>query len=173
MLLPFERIYAIRKHHAILPHWLYQIWYPINLQFSFKMQILSTMLIIYTSIEFIMQPGGYLNINMSSHQHRDFPYKVIKSYNWQSHDCLIFVMEIPIPVKSIDIETAQIAKFVGPTWGPPGSCWPQMGPILAPWTLLSGRAPGLLQCREFNIQILQNLQPFQSFHHFEIVYKAW
>ena len=25
-----------------------------------------------------------------------------------------------------------------PTWGPPGSCRPQMGPMLAPWTLLSG-----------------------------------
>ena len=33
----------------------------------------------------------------------------------------------------------QIAKFMGPTWGPPGSCRPQMGPMLAPWTLLSGR----------------------------------
>ena len=32
----------------------------------------------------------------------------------------------------------QIAKFMGPTWVPPGSCWPQMGPMLAPWTLLSG-----------------------------------
>ena len=32
----------------------------------------------------------------------------------------------------------QIAKFTGPTWGPAGSCRPQMGPILAPWTLLSG-----------------------------------
>ena len=32
----------------------------------------------------------------------------------------------------------QIAKFMGQTWGPPGSCWPQMGPMLAPWTLLSG-----------------------------------
>ena len=31
----------------------------------------------------------------------------------------------------------QIATFVGPTWGPPGSCRPQMGPMLAPWTLLS------------------------------------
>ena len=31
----------------------------------------------------------------------------------------------------------QIAKFLGPTWGPPGSCRPQMGPMLAPWTLLS------------------------------------
>ena len=28
-----------------------------------------------------------------------------------------------------------IAKFMGPAWGPPGSSWPQMGPMLAPWTL--------------------------------------
>ena len=34
---------------------------------------------------------------------------------------------------------AQVAKFMGPTWGPPGSCRPQMGPMLARWTLLSGR----------------------------------
>ena len=33
---------------------------------------------------------------------------------------------------------SQIAKFMGPTWGPSGSCRPQMGPMLAPWTLLSG-----------------------------------
>ena len=33
---------------------------------------------------------------------------------------------------------AQIAKFMGPTWGPPGFCRPQMGPMLAPLTLLSG-----------------------------------
>ena len=34
----------------------------------------------------------------------------------------------------------QLARFMGPTWGPPGSCRPQMGPMLAPWTLLSGSA---------------------------------
>ena len=34
--------------------------------------------------------------------------------------------------------TSQKAKFMGPIWGPPGSCRPQMGPMLAPWTLLSG-----------------------------------
>ena len=28
--------------------------------------------------------------------------------------------------------------FMGPAWDPPGSCRPQMGPMLAPWTLLSG-----------------------------------
>ena len=38
---------------------------------------------------------------------------------------------------STDGIATQIAKFVGPTWGPPGSCRPQMGPMLAPWTLLS------------------------------------
>ena len=34
-------------------------------------------------------------------------------------------------------QLSQIAKFMGPTWGPPGSCRPQMGPMLATWTLLS------------------------------------
>ena len=33
---------------------------------------------------------------------------------------------------------SQIAKFMGLPWGPPGSCRTQMGPMLAPWTLLSG-----------------------------------
>ena len=32
----------------------------------------------------------------------------------------------------------QIVKFMGPTWGPPGCCRSQMGPLLAPWILLSG-----------------------------------
>ena len=36
----------------------------------------------------------------------------------------------------------QIEKFMGPTWGPPGSCRPQMGPMLAPWILLSGSIGG-------------------------------
>ena len=35
-------------------------------------------------------------------------------------------------------ENVQLTKFIGPTWGPPGSCRPQMGPMLASWTLLSG-----------------------------------
>ena len=35
----------------------------------------------------------------------------------------------------------QIAKFMGPTWAPPGSCRPQVGPMPAPWTLLAGHVP--------------------------------
>ena len=30
------------------------------------------------------------------------------------------------------------SKVHGPTWGPHGSCQPQMGHMLAPWTWLSG-----------------------------------
>ena len=33
---------------------------------------------------------------------------------------------------------SQIVKFIGRTWCPPGSCRSQVGPMLAPWTLLSG-----------------------------------
>ena len=36
------------------------------------------------------------------------------------------------------LKVPQIAKFMCPTWGPPGSCRPQMGPMLSPWPLLSG-----------------------------------
>ena len=35
-------------------------------------------------------------------------------------------------------ENARITNFMGSTWGPPGSCRPKMGPMLAPRTLLSG-----------------------------------
>ena len=31
--------------------------------------------------------------------------------------------------------TTQIARFMGPTWGPPGSCQPQMGPHVDPMNL--------------------------------------
>ena len=34
------------------------------------------------------------------------------------------------------IRQTQIAKFMGPAWGPPGSCRPQMDAMLASWTLL-------------------------------------
>ena len=38
----------------------------------------------------------------------------------------------------IYLRTSLIATFMGPTWGPPGSCWPQMSFMLSPWALLSG-----------------------------------
>ena len=40
-----------------------------------------------------------------------------------------------------------IAKFMGPTWGPSGADSTQMGPMLAPWTLLS-TYPCILSCSQ-------------------------
>ena len=36
--------------------------------------------------------------------------------------------------------TALIARFMGPTWGPSGAETTQVGPMLVPWSLLSGSA---------------------------------
>ena len=36
-------------------------------------------------------------------------------------------------------KTALIKRFMGPTWGPSGADRTQLGPMLAPWTLLSGQ----------------------------------
>ena len=36
-------------------------------------------------------------------------------------------------------QTTLIARFVGPTWGPSVADRTQVGPMLAPWTLLSGK----------------------------------
>ena len=44
----------------------------------------------------------------------------------------------PVTLANHSVMRSHIAKFMGPIWGPSGSCRPQMGPMLAPWTLLSG-----------------------------------
>ena len=36
------------------------------------------------------------------------------------------------------VMTSLITSFMGPTWGPSGADRTQVGPMLAPWTLLSG-----------------------------------
>ena len=38
--------------------------------------------------------------------------------------------------------TSLIVWFMGPTWGPSGADRTQVGPMLAPWTLLSGTPAG-------------------------------
>ena len=38
----------------------------------------------------------------------------------------------------LQLHSTQIARFLWPTWSPPGPCRPQVGPMLAAWTLLSG-----------------------------------
>ena len=50
---------------------------------------------------------------------------------------MIYAIRVVITYPALVTMTSQIAKLMWPTSGPPGSCRPQMGPILAPWTLLS------------------------------------
>ena len=53
------------------------------------------------------------------------------------HHCCTF--SVTYLAESVNVcWVSQIAKFMGPAWGPPGSCRPQMCPMLTPWTLLSG-----------------------------------
>ena len=52
----------------------------------------------------------------------------------------VWIYKISSWWQKITCRQTQIAMSMGPTWGPPGSCQPQMGPILAPWPLLSGEA---------------------------------
>ena len=40
----------------------------------------------------------------------------------------------------VSLKLTLIARFMGPTWGPSGADRTQVGPMLAPWTLLSGKA---------------------------------
>ena len=58
---------------------------------------------------------------------------------------------------SIDSKTTQIAKFMGPTWGSPGSCRPQIGPILIPSTLLSGQVTRQPQFRDLTHMFLSTV----------------
>ena len=61
--------------------------------------------------------------------------------------CEVKVCALPLPSLSYSLSfQPQIAKFMGPTWGPPGSCRSQMGPVLALWTLLSGKT--ILICQK-------------------------
>ena len=59
--------------------------------------------------------------------------------HWYHDCCNLFSHWLKHSVLPHREKTNQIAKFMGPTWGPPGSYWPQMGPMLTPWTLLSGK----------------------------------
>ena len=68
----------------------------------------------------------------------------------------------PLPGITFYIRTwmfSQIAKFIGPTWGPQGSCRTQLGPTLAPWTLLLGLICNYREWRcEFRIWSKPQLQ---------------
>ena len=54
-------------------------------------------------------------------------------FNWV-RTAHIFVIKLGL----FDTKPSLIARFMGPTWGPSWANRTQVGPMLAPWTLLSG-----------------------------------
>ena len=56
--------------------------------------------------------------------------------SWFVCCCVMYPIMVFVFHKQADLNP-HIARLMRPTWGPPGSCRPQVGPILAPWTLLS------------------------------------
>ena len=57
------------------------------------------------------------------------------------------VMRKAFPCHNIvmSIDMSLIARFMGPTWGPSGAYRTQVGPMMAPWTLLSGVCCSFIQ----------------------------
>ena len=49
-----------------------------------------------------------------------------------------YTPSLPKHMNMWHLRSLLIAKFMGPTWGPSGADRTQVGPMLAPWTLLSG-----------------------------------
>ena len=60
----------------------------------------------------------------------------------QSHALVNYMLNgkiLSVPGAFVQFNThVQIAKIMGPTWGPPGSYRPQVGPMQVPWIFLSG-----------------------------------
>ena len=54
------------------------------------------------------------------------------------HKGPIILKALPCHDLIMDLSHTLIARFMGPTWGPSGADRTQVGPMLAPWTLLSG-----------------------------------
>ena len=66
-----------------------------------------------------------------------------KQIAWLIHSILLTFTCTNIPEI---YNTTLIARFMGPTWGPSGADRTQVGPMLAPWTLLSENNPNNGEC---------------------------
>ena len=69
----------------------------------------------------------------NSTEHRIFPFYYHGCKG--KHDTCIWIWHWQVQNNT---NTSLIARFMGPTWGPSGAARTQFGPMLAPWTFLSG-----------------------------------
>ena len=65
-------------------------------------------------------------------------YSYIVQFNVAS--CKTLYSHLVIGPSIISLRATQITKLMGPIWVPSGSCNPQLGPMLAPWILISWNA---------------------------------
>ena len=83
-------------------------------------------------------------------------------YNWFSYAHLLIshpsITDNAITFKEQD---TLIARFMGQTWGPSGADRTQVGPMFAPWTLLSSSKPQQITLEhnagDGNIRLLPNI----------------
>ena len=91
-----------------------------------EVELKTTYLYNYISLKFVSK--GLVNINNN-------PALIMLIQTMACHQT---VTSHYLKFRINDSIISQIAKFMGPAWGPPGSYRPQLGPMLAPWTLPSG-----------------------------------
>ena len=83
---------------------------------------------------------------------RMFPHWFVSGFIIYTYNAVPVYVMLLLNILPISL----IARFIEPTWGPSGADRTQLGPMLAPWTLLSGLSPlGLLGrvCTETWIKI--------------------
>ena len=65
------------------------------------------------------------------------------------------------------------ARFMGPTWGPSGADRTQVGPMLAPWILLSGSSANVKHKIMFKVTIMITGQSCGSFWGNQVSFTYW
>ena len=89
--------------------------------------------------------NGFLKSFESLHAHYKIWDEITYPFQTSTVAPLKFGNELVISSHTMAVSTypclylTQTARFTWPTWGQPGSCRPQVGPMLAPWSLLSGK----------------------------------
>ena len=97
-------------------------------------------------LENIKGPTQWLKVTKIFHSKSDLSFSfvtlvsyAIMCYTLDTVDftLLIYILDkwLQFVLSCLITMYTQIAKFMGPTWGPPGSCRPQMGPMNLAWTL--------------------------------------
>ena len=110
-----------------------------------------------------LNPAKILGINMIIHELKlclaltTLSTRLCDSEH-KTQDVLKNIVTIPL-VTTIHVactpllHVTTVARFMGPTWGPSGANRTQVGPMVAPWTLLSGKSFGVMN------HIAARLQP--------------